>query len=573
MERQEVLQQKLENWCAATVRAISNQPSVYFRGHHLVVQDSPFLLQAPYLHLDFSTHRTHQLRGVADSIALRLVYSDLTEHITRVPNQPIEQLVFELLEQLRCEALAPSSLPGIQSNLRNRFLFWAHQAAASSLVENNIGMLLFTINVVCWSRLHSQTIPEQIEDLIEGTRWGFSEELKRHFYEFKKNIGDQSVFAKHALGIAHEVGRMIDQANDANGDDDSQLKDTIRSLANNKQLNMRWLDGDDSSIVLSVAASQVDDLDNESAAYEYKIFNSAYDKVVFTTDVIRAAQLKKLRAQLDKRIRLQSVNTHRVARHLKQLVSNPQRGGWRFDQEEGHLDSARLTKLVTSPNDHRLFRREKNTLASDCVVSIVIDNSGSMTHHNEKVAALIDTLAKSLELADIKTELLGFTTTDWNGGKVLKEWAIAGKPENPGRLNSICHTVYKAAETPWRRARSSIAGLLRSDLFREGIDGEALLWAAERIQIRPEHNKIIIMLSDGSPMDTATHAANSDRYLDKHLAAAAASIERRPDIKLCALGVGLDLTAYYRESMSISLSDELVTKDFFAIAELLSRAV
>jgi cobaltochelatase CobT len=185
---------------------------------------------------------------------------------------------------------------------------------------------------------------------------------------------------------------------------------------------------------------------------------------------------------------------------------------------------------------------------------------------------MIDTLAKALELADIKTEILGFTTTEWNGGRVLKDWTKAGKPGDPGRLTSTCHNIYKAAETPWRRSRPAIAAMLKTDLFREGIDGEALQWAVERIEARPEKNKIIIMVSDGSPMDTATHKANSDRYLDQHLKYVANEVQKRPDIRLCALGVGLDLSAYYRESMAISLSDELATQDFMLIADLLSRA-
>jgi hypothetical protein len=284
------------------------------------------------------------------------------------------------------------------------------------------------------------------------------------------------------------------------------------------------------------------------------------------------AKLAKRRALLDKRLRKQGVNADRLARYLKHLISSPDRAGWEFGLEEGYLDSARLASLITSPNDRRLFKKEQVQAASDCVVSILIDNSGSMNHHNDVVAAMIDTLARALELAQIKTEILGFTSTEWHGGRVLKEWAKAGKPESPGRLTSTCHNIYKAAETPWRRSRPAIAAMLKTDLFREGVDGEALEWAVARIEVRPEMKKIIIMVSDGSPMDTATHAANSDRYLDQHLSYVANAVQRRPDIQLCAFGVGLDLSAYYRESMEISLSDELGTQDFMGIADLLARA-
>jgi cobaltochelatase CobT len=570
-ERDEVLQQKLENWCATSVRALAGEASVHFRGHQLVINNTPFRLQAPYLQLDFSTHQPSKLRGVADSIALRLLHSHLDQHQARMPENIVEKIVFEQLEQLRCESLSPETLPGMRSNLRTRFLFWANQAASSPLTENSIGLLLYTITVVCWSRLQAQAIPEQIEELIEATRWGFTEKIKHHLYRFNKCLHDQAEFAIHALAIANEVLNMVESSQPEKSDEAS-LVNTVRQLAKSSSISIQWLDLDSTSVEQNRGVSRVEDINRIEVGSDYKIYTKAYDKVVTIGKSIRAAELAKLRTQLDKRLRKQSVNTHRVARYLKQLISSPNRAGWQFGLEEGYLDSARLASLITSPNDRRLFKKEQIKAASDCVVSIVVDNSGSMNHHNDVVAAMVDTLAKALELADIKTEILGFTTTEWNGGRVLKDWVKAGKPDNPGRLTSTCHNIYKAAETPWRRSRPAIAAMLKTDLFREGVDGEALEWAVERIETRPEKKKIVIMVSDGSPMDTATHSANSDRYLDQHLTYVANRVQQRPDIKLCALGVGLDLSAYYRQSMAISLSDELATQDFMLIADLLSRA-
>jgi cobaltochelatase CobT len=571
MERHEILQQKLEHWCAASVRALSDQPNVYFRGHHLIVKDKLFFLQSPYLQLDFSTFDNRKLRGVADSIALRLLHSNSDEHQARMPESIVEKIVFDQLEQLRCESLVLQSLPGMRTNLRTRFLFWAGQAAASSQVEESIGLLLFTITMVSWSRLHTQAIPENIEELIEATRWGFSDKVKHHLYLVNRYCDDQRQFATHALAIAKEVWVMIEAADSGQGED-TKLRGRLDDLTNNRNSSIRWLDINGTNLEQSYGVSGAQNICQVDQTSHYKVYTRAYDKVVYANKNIRAAQLAKLRELLDKRIRKQSINTNQVARYIKQLLSSPRRGGWEFDQEEGYLDSARLIKLVTSPNDHRLFKREKVSNASDCVVSIVVDNSGSMNLHNDVVAALVDTFTKALEMAGVETEILGFTTTEWNGGRVLKEWAKAGKPQNPGRLTSTCHTIYKAAENPWRRSRPAIAGMLKTDMFREGVDGEALQWALERIENRSEKNKIIMMISDGSPMDTATHAANSDRYLDQHLCLVTSNIERRPDVSLCALGVGLDLSAYYRESMSISVNDELNTKDFFKMAELLVRA-
>ena len=571
MERLEVLQQKLEHWCAASIRALSKDPSVQYRGHGLFVDNQVFALHAPHLQLDFATHKSAQLRGVADGVALRLLHSDTALHKELSPVENTEQLVFDLLEQLRCEALAPISRPGMRSNLQQRFLFWAQTAATSKLIENDVGLLLFSLDVVCWSRLMVLPIPEQIEDIIEHTRWGFAESIGVHLRQLRHDIHDQHDFSKSAKSIATIISAMIDEG-DSEGDKEG-LNATIKNFANSKAFNSQWLGADNAALQKNFGVSSATAIDAVDSGFEYHVFSRAYDRVNQITKVIRAAQLTKLRHQLDKRIRQQSVNTHRVARYLKQLVSSPASAGWSFGEEQGYLDSGRLTQLLSSPNERRLFRQEQIKPKSNSVVSIVVDNSGSMTHHSIEIAALVDTLTRALELADIKTEVLGFTTGDWSSGRVIKDWTKAGKPENPGRLNSLSHTIYKAVETPWRRARQAISGMLRTDLFREGIDGEALLWALERIKGRSEANKIIVMLSDGSPMDTSTIAANHERILDQHLALVAHSIERRVDVKLCAIGVGLDLSSYYQQSLSIDIQQELTTKDYFGIVDLLNRAV
>jgi cobaltochelatase CobT len=571
MERLEVLQQKLEQWCAASIRALAGEPTAHYRGHYLLLKEQPLLLCAPYLHLDLETHDAAKLRGVADAISLRLLHSDQQLHASLSPDNPIQRLVFELLEQLRTESLAPDNMPGMRTNLQRRFLYWANKAGSSALVENSVGLLIFTVNLMCWSRLLKLAIPETIEDTIEATRWKLAQTIGKPLRAMSSVTHSQQQFSEHALDIARIINTMIDDASQASDQDDDVNK-TVRILSNAKFLNLQWLDADGLSLEQRFAISSAEKVSQTQSGFNYQVYNRAYDKEVKAERIIRIAQLKKMRIALDKHIRQQSVNSHRVARYLRQLVASPALAGWSFGEEEGYLDSARLARLVTSPNDRKLFRKLSHKPNSDCVVSIVIDNSGSMTHHNMAIAAMVDTLAKIFELANIKTDILGFTTVEWNGGKVAKEWARAGKPANPGRLTSLCHTIYKSAETPWRRARPAIAGLLKSDNFREGVDGEALEWAVKRIESRPEARKIVVMISDGSPMDTATHTANDDRYLDQHLAQVAAIVEARPDISLCALGVGLDLSAYYRESMSISVDNELLTKDFMAIADLIQRA-
>ena len=576
MERQEVLQQKLEHWCAASIRALADQPSVHYRGHQLVVKERPFIVSAPYLQLDLATHDNKNLRGVADAVALRLIHCDQALYEQLKPKPELQFLVFELLEQLRCESLAPERLPGMRTNLRARYLYWLTQAGASKLVENNVGLLIFTLSVVVWSRLQKQTIPELIEEVIEGTRWGFSARLREHLLALPKTTSDQREFATHALAVAVEVDLMIESSSSNVDGEVLEVDDSIKSLLKSLPLNSQWLDNDSRFVQDGLLANQgvslVSTIDSSSPDYEYQVYSREHDKVINADDGIRRAQLLQLRSQLDKRVREQSVNVHRVGRYLQQLISQPKLSGWSFGEEEGYLDAARLSRLLCSPDELRIFRKEQYKPASDCVVSILIDNSGSMTHHNEAIAALVDTLAKALELAQINSEVLGFTTNEWNGGRILKQWVSDGKPTKPGRLNSVCHTVYKSAETPWRRARASIAALLKSDRFREAIDGEALEWAAQRLENRSEAHKILLVISDGSPMDSATHAANDEQYLDQHLCRVTKQIEQRADIKLCAIGVGLDLSAYYQASMPISMNNVLDNPIMFSIADLISRA-
>ena len=306
---------------------------------------------------------------------------------------------------------------------------------------------------------------------------------------------------------------------------------------------------------------------------DYRVFSRDYDRQVNISGSVRPAELKKLRARLDNVLEQQNINVHRLARYLQQLFARPKLSGWSFGEEEGYLDSSRLSRLLTNPDDRRLFRKEEGKPFADCVVTILIDNSGSMRRHKLEIASLVDTFSRALELATVKTEILGFTTGAWTGGRAYKNWIAKGRPANPGRMNEIRHTVYKDAETPWRRSRQSIAGFLKSELFREGIDGEALEWAVSRIAKRHASRKIIMMISDGSPMDTATGLVNHDRYLDQHLQQVVHEVEKRPDIHLCGLGLGLDLSTYYSQCIAINMDEVLSNRELIGIAELLDRAV
>jgi len=271
-------------------------------------------------------------------------------------------------------------------------------------------------------------------------------------------------------------------------------------------------------------------------------------------------------------IRAQGANIPRLARRLAVILSTPVREGWRFGEEEGYVDGRRLHQLVTSSSERRVFRRERYVPQADSFVSILIDCSGSMKVHIQRIAVLVDVLGRALQLAGVTTEILGFTTGGWNGGRVYQDWLRQGRPMRPGRLNEVCHLIYKDADTHWRRARPNIAALLKPDLFREGVDGEALLWASRRMIGRSENRRLLFVISDGSPMDTATKLANDAFYLDNHLKAVVSELRRHHGVEVYGLGVGLDLSPYYEHCLALDLSEGVSNRVFDEFMGLIAKS-
>jgi len=564
----EILQQKIEHWCAATIRALTNEPSVSYKGHRLYVNEKPFPIGVPHLHLDSYTNDYRILRGIADGIALRFCHSDRKLHQRLLPEHHLQRWIFELLEQLRTESLAPSQLPGIRTNLQRRFIHWITQINGSGLTENHSAILVFSLVVICWSRLTGAPPPEPIADIIEATRLGLSRVIGGDLVGLKKHREDQHAYAQHALSISRLVQGMLDDARFDNSDDENKELDNFIKTSS---VGLSLLAADNTALDESGGIAIASNTTVDEQRLDYRVFTRAYDKVRDITQMARAEQLINMRASLDKRWQQQHVNIARLAQYFSQLFASPQLAGWDFQQEEGHLDASRLVRLVTSLDERKVFRLEAAKPKVDCVVSILIDNSGSMKQHSNDIALIVETLLRALDMAGAQTEVLGFTTNKWNGGAPYKEWLASSRPENPGRMNELCHIVYKAAEVSWRRSRQGIAGLLKPDIYKESLDGEALQWADERIKICPQSRRIIMVISDGSPMDTATQQTNTDDYLDNHLKQVATAIEQRDDVHLCALGLGLDLSTYYSRSQII-LNRELDTKAFFDIADLLANA-
>ena len=557
-------QQKIEDLCAAIIRALSGEADIHYRGQRLHKGLRQLPVHAPHLQPDPEQDDFSSFRGTADSIALRLQHSDPALHRRLCPADPVERLIFELLEQLRVETMAPETMPGMTQNLRHRFSAWSHAFHQSGLTESSSGILLYTVFQICWSRLTGQPVLERTEDLIESTRAAIVPVLGTHLLGIRRNCADQAAYAQHAGAIAAIVGEMIRAAGSAaDAEQSANEKEDVKSAFR----MLLQFDSDETDTMAVAASGQSKVL--EDAQHGYAIFSTQYDQQAEAGTLVRKALLREYRERIDLRIAELSINIPRLVRQLTKLLALPQRDGWSFGEEEGTIDGRRLTQLITSPAERRLFRQEQYKPDADCLVSFLVDCSGSMKTHAESVTILIDVLVRALEQAGVGSEVLGFTTGGWNGGRVQRDWMRARAPKNPGRLNELFHMVFKNADQSWRRARPDITALLKADLYREGIDGEAVDWACRRLQLRNEKKRILVVISDGCPMDSATSLANDEFYLANHLKQVVAHQELRGEVKICGLGVGLDLSTYYSRSLAIDLPHSLNNALFFEIAQLI----
>lgn len=558
-------QERVEELCAAAIRALSGETDLHFRGRRLYRGRRALPRFAPHLHPSLETDDFSSFRGAADGLALRLAHSDTALHLRLCPSEPVERLVFDLLEQIRVEGLAPADMPGVARNLRHRFEAWSLAFHHAGLTDGARGILLYTVAQVCRASVMSEPVLEETEGLLETTRGAIAPLIGHELVGLRRHRADQAAYAVHALAIAKSVGGMIDLTDDkphaARGADDDEERAAFSLVMDvDSEPNEHF------ATAVSGRSRVLEDSDDG-----YRIFTTAYDLQVDAGELVRKELLKEYRERLDRRIAGQGVNIARLARELRALLGMPTRDGWDGGQEEGAIDGRRLAQLVASPTERRLFRTERIEPAADCLVSFLIDCSGSMKEHAESVAMLVDVFARALELGGVAAEILGFTTRTWDGGRARRDWVRAGRPAHPGRLNEICNMVFKDADTSWRRARPQIVALLKGDLFREGIDGEAVDWACARMRVRTEERRLLLVVSDGSPMDGATNLANDAHYLDHHLKEVVLRQEQAGGIEIYGVGVGLDLSPYYSRSHVLDLAGSIGNQAFREIIGMIAQ--
>jgi len=532
------------------------------------------------------------VRGHADSIALKLACHDPSVHRRLIPGGQQARAVFEAVEQARVEAIGARRMEGVAKNLSAMLDDRFHRGKFDEITDRADAPIEDAVALIVRERLTGQAPPSAAKKLVELWRPFIEDRASRGLDRLERLVEDQRRFgdAVHDLLEALDMGEDRSNSDDEEeGDegDQERRKDEKGEKGENSDSDDKErmsleeteasADAADSSeeAVDAPATDLADDSEmgeaetaaepwrprhhpNEPRGPDYKPFTARFDETIEAEELCEPEELDRLRGYLDKQLsHLQGV-VARLANRLQRRLMAQQNRAWEFDLEEGLLDPARISRIITDPLHPLSFKHEKDTTFRDTVVTLLLDNSGSMRGRPITVAATCaDILARTLERCGVKVEILGFTTRAWKGGQAREAWLAAGKNPNPGRLNDLRHIIYKSADAPWRRARKNLGLMMREGLLKENIDGEALDWAHKRLLGRMEQRKILMMISDGAPVDDSTLSVNPGNYLERHLRWVIEDIETRSPVELIAIGIGHDVTRYYRRAVTIVDAEEL----------------
>ena len=532
------------------------------------------------------------VRGHADSIALKLACHDPDVHRRLIPGGQQARAVFEAVEQARVEAIGSRRMVGVAGNLSAMLDDKFHRGKFDEITDRADAPIEDAVAMMVRERLTGQAPPPAAKKLVDLWRPFIEDRAGRGLDRLERVLDDQRKFgdAVHdlleSLDMGEDRSSSEDEEEGEEGDQDRKKDETGEKgdSADSEDMERMSMDEAEASAdaadtaeeaVDAPAADMADDSEmgesetaaepwrprnrpNEPRGPDYKPFTMRFDEVVPAEELCEPEELERLRGYLDKQLsHLQGV-VARLANRLQRRLLAQQNRAWEFDLEEGMLDAARLPRIIIDPLHALSFKREKETNFRDTVVTLLLDNSGSMRGRPITVAATCaDILARTLERCGVKVEILGFTTRAWKGGSARESWLAAGKSANPGRLNDLRHIIYKSADAPWRRARKNLGLMMREGLLKENIDGEALDWAHKRLLARPEQRKILMMISDGAPVDDSTLSVNPGNYLERHLRWIIEDIETRSPVELIAIGIGHDVTRYYRRAVTIVDAEEL----------------
>ena len=547
------------------------------------------------------------VRGHADAMALRLACHDNGIHRRMQPAGQQARAVFEAVEQARVEAIGARRMSGVAGNLAAMLDDRYHRAKFDDVTERSEAPIEEAVSLMVRERLTGQAPPPAAKRLVELWRPLIEDRAGKDLDRLEELLEDQRQFGDAVRDLLDSLEMGEDRSSDSEEDEEqgdeeekkqdkgeegdaSESDDMQRSSMEDTQASAEEMPDSAAEAAEAASAEMSDDSDmgdsetpgepqrprhwgdNQPKGPDYRAFTAKFDETIAAEDLCEPEELDRLRSYLDKQLsNLQGV-VARLANRLQRRLMAQQNRSWEFDLEEGMLDPARLSRVVIDPLHPLSFKAEKDMQFRDTVVTLLLDNSGSMRGRPITVAATCaDILARTLERCGVKVEILGFTTRAWKGGQSREHWLTAGKPGNPGRLNDLRHIIYKSADAPWRRARKNLGLMMREGLLKENIDGEALDWAHKRLLARTEQRKILMMISDGAPVDDSTLSVNPGNYLERHLRWVIEEIENRSPVELIAIGIGHDVTRYYRRAVTIVDAEELGGAMTEQLAELFAE--
>ena len=579
---------------ASTLKAISgdleSEREIKFSGNSGYLSSKEIRL--PQILKDLNNEQLSKLRGEADKIALKIKYHDPILHNKLIPNSDLSSKIFQLAEDSRIEAVGSKNLIGLKNNLQNLVVEKFKEAILPVPGNDDKDALVNALHLVIREKITGSKSPSNTSISLEKWRPWINSKIGNLLNQLAENKENQEVFANKTKELLTALQADIGESDTNNNGDNEDTNEETNSDENDNQDSSNQGESDDEQesgldggseseedpegLEGEAQDGDTDDIDVDGEGeiatnplsgnnhgknnnnYNYQVFSSKFDEIVNATDLCEEDELSRLRGTLDKQLETLQGAISRLANKLQRKLQAKQNRSWNFDLEEGMLDASKLSRIVTQPLFPLSYKQEKDMKFRDTIVTLLIDNSGSMRGRPITIAAICaDIMARTLERCGVKVEILGFTTKAWKGGQSREQWINEGKPSYPGRLNDLRHIIYKPADAPWRRAKNSLGLMLREGILKENIDGEALIWAHERLLGRLEDRKILMVISDGAPVDDTTLSSNSGNYLELHLKQVISFIENKSPVELVAIGIGHDVTRYYDKAVTLTDAEQL----------------
>lgn len=574
MRKKVVSEENLKDAIASTTRALSKDPEI-----EITFSGAPTDSNLVLPNLPKKKSEIHSYRGMADALACSKRFS--SQEIKIETGSEKINFLLSKAEDCRAEILGSKLYPGVNNNLKSRFEDKCKLASNSEDKEDLIELALEG-----WLRqtLLNQKLSKNQLNVLSHWKESLNLHGSKFISEFKEALEDQISFSEVTRKLLHEMNldslENEETENEEQESNDSNDSDESQNEPGQEELSMESTETDEMDQTEAPEDAELGDIDEDGIVdenqeinsnhswlerlveqtinFEYKVFTRDFDEEVNAEEMASTEELQRLRRHLDQLMGPSKSTVSKLAHRLQRFLMAQQNRSWEFNKEEGMLDTSKLHKIITDPVTPLTYKIEKDIEFRDTVVSILVDSSGSMRGRSMTVAAICaDIISTTLERCNVKTEVLGFTTKQWKGGESRKRWVEEGKPENPGRLNDVRHIIFKSADNSWRRGQKNFGLMLREGLLKENIDGEALIWAHDRLIRRPEQRRILMVISDGAPVDDSTLSTNPNNYLDIHLRQVIHSIETQSPVNLIAIGIGHDVTRYYQKAVTIHRAEEL----------------